>query len=124
MRLASLLAVSLASSIISLIYDAAAVLASSLEGLSISFSLAGLGRRQVGNMLEEVLRLAVHLVELALTGVHHILLGFEVLTRVFKLVAGALILALLLVKLKFALLHFASTDWASTSSGLPVFRRR
>ncbi len=57
-------------------------------------------------MLEHFLCLMVQVLELGLAGSHHSLLGFEVLTRVFKFVASALVLALLLVELQLALLLF------------------
>ena len=56
-------------------------------------------------MLEELLSLLLHLVELRLTLVDDILLSVKVLTGVFKFVACALILALLLIELELALFH-------------------
>ncbi len=56
-------------------------------------------------MLEEVLRLTLHFIKLGLTVVDHHLLGVDVLAQVVEFVAGALILALLLVELQLALFH-------------------
>ena len=56
-------------------------------------------------MLEQILSLALHLVELRLTLVDDILLCVEVLASVFKIVACTLIFTLLLVELEFTLLH-------------------
>ena len=57
-------------------------------------------------MLEHFLCLMVQVFELGLAGSYYGLLGFEVLTSVFKFVACALVLALLLVELQLALLLF------------------
>ncbi len=57
-------------------------------------------------MLEQVLSLALHLIELCLAVVYHHLLSFDILAQAVEFVARALVFALLLVELQLALFHF------------------